>query len=86
MKKRTNPTGRGTDNWKFAHVMPKYETLFSPLINKGMRLLGPGIREGMSLHSLCDYFENAALVRSGWKPSIPFIQGLTVRCYTEASK
>jgi len=86
MKKRTNPTSRGIDDWKSARVMPKYETFFSRPINKGVRLHGPGIREDMSLRSLSDYYGDAGIVSSGWKPSIPFGQDLTVRCYTEAVK
>jgi hypothetical protein len=86
MKKRINPTARGIDDWKYAHAITNYETLFAPPAGKGIRARGPGIQEGMSLHFSSDYFEKAATVSSCWKPSIPFGQGLTVRCYTEAGK
>jgi hypothetical protein len=82
MNRRTNPTGRGIDGWNSSQSMSDYRALLTPSAGKGIRAPGPGIHEGKSLHFLSGYFANAAIVSSGWKPSIPFGQGLTetVRC------
>lgn len=83
-----NPTGYGIDDWESAHLMPNSEPFFSPLVGRGITLLKLGIREGASLRFWRDYFEYIAIVRPGWKPSIPFAKGIadTLRCYTEAAK
>jgi O-antigen/teichoic acid export membrane protein len=55
----------------------------TPPAGKGIRLLELGIHESASLHFLSDYFENAAIVSSGWKPSISFGRGLAeIACRT----
>jgi hypothetical protein len=68
--------------------MHDYGPFLTPPAGKGIRARELGIHEGACLRFLSDYFEDAAIVRPGWKPSIPFGQGLTetVRCYTEADK
>jgi hypothetical protein len=88
MNKRTNPTARRIDGWKSAQSMRNYGLFLTPPAGEGIRAREPGIHEGVSLHFLSDYFENATMVRPGWKPSIPFDQGLadTVSCYSEAGK
>jgi hypothetical protein len=88
MNKRSNPTGRGIDGWKSAQSMRDYGPFLTPPAGKGIRARGPGIHEGMSLDFFGYYFENAAIVSSGWKASIPFVKGQveTVRCYAQAGK